>query len=72
MGRKRGSNKGITSYQGNWNNSWTNRSEHERMLRAQSRKRGQMRSREHELWIVGPIVAIALIVMAAMGLAITR
>ena len=72
MSRKRGSSKGVSSYQGNWNNSWTHRSEHERMLRAQSRKRGQLRSQESEFWVVGPIVVVAMIVMGVVGYAMTQ
>jgi hypothetical protein len=64
-------NKRISPYQGNWNAQATKRSERERMLRAQSRKRKQLRLQEADqhLWpIKALLVVAAFIVMLAVGL----
>ncbi|WP_412504494.1 hypothetical protein [Roseovarius sp. SYSU LYC5161] len=64
-------NQKISPYEGNWNGQATTKSERERMLRAQSRKRRQLRRHEADqhLWLIKLIfVVVAFATMLAVGL----
>lgn len=64
-------NQKISPYEGNWNGQATTKPERERMLRAQSRKRRQLRRHEADqnLWLIKLIfVVVAFVTMLAVGL----